>query len=382
MRYTTAGESHGPGLVAIVSDVPAGVPIERESVDRDLARRQRGYGRGGRMAIESDRAEVLGGVRFGSTLGSPVCLLITNRDASNWSVAMDPWGTAEGVEPVTAPRPGHADLGGVQRTAASDIRDILERASARETAARVAAGAIAKAFLRELGVSIRSWVEAIGDASTGALDPADVPAALVDTSDVSCHDPAVAERMRAAIDAAREAGESLGGVFVVTAEGLIPGLGGYAEASQRLGARLAGAVMSIPAIKGIEFGDGFGAASRPGSLVHDEIIADEAGRMRRATNRSGGVDGGMTTGEPMVLRAVMKPIPTLMRPLKTVDIITGEVADAARERSDVCAVPAAAVVAEAEVAIVLADAYQDLLGRASMVDIARSLTAYRERIGW
>lgn len=382
MRYTTAGESHGAGLVAIVSDVPAGITLDRTAIDGDLARRQQGYGRGGRMAIESDRAEVLGGVRFGRTLGSPVSLYITNRDAGNWSAAMDPWGSSAGIERVTAPRPGHADLGGVQRTGATDTRDILERASARETAARVAAGAIAKAFLLELGVSIRSWVETIGDASTGPLDPRAVDTAGVAGSDVSCSDPEVASRMRAAIDRAREAGESVGGVFTVTAEGLVPGVGGYAEATSRLDARLAGAVMSIPAIKGVEFGDGFAVGSRPGSQVHDEIVAEEGGRLRRATNHSGGIDGGMTTGEPVVLRAVMKPIPTLMRPLKTVDIATGEVADAARERSDVCAVPAAAVVAEAEVALILADAYQDLLGRASMVDILRSLAAYRERVGW
>ncbi|MHB1137197.1 MAG: chorismate synthase [Coriobacteriia bacterium] len=382
MRYTTAGESHGPGLVAIVSDVPAGITLDRTAIDADLARRQQGYGRGGRMAIESDRAEVLGGVRFGRTLGSPVSLLVTNRDAANWSVAMDPWGSVQGVEPVTAPRPGHADLGGVQRTGATDVRDILERASARETAARVAAGAIAKAFLLELGVSIRSWVETIGDTSTGPLDPSVVDATAVAASDVSCPDPEVASRMRAAIDSAREAGESLGGVFAVAAEGLVPGVGGYAEAASRLDARLAGAVMSIPAIKGIEFGDGFAVGSRPGSQVHDEIVADGSGRLRRATNHSGGIDGGMTTGEPLVLRAVMKPIPTLMRPLKTVDIASGQVADAARERSDVCAVPAAAVVAEAEVALVLADAYQDLFGRASMADILRALAAYRDRIGW
>lgn len=382
MRYTSAGESHGPGLVTIVSDVPTGIALDRAAIDHELARRQRGYGRGGRMAIESDHAEVLSGVRFGRTLGSPVCVLITNRDAPNWRDAMHPWEQTGDVAAVTAPRPGHADLGGVQRTGATDVRDILERASARETAARVAAGAIAKAFLLELGVSIRSWVETIGDASTGPLDPCAVDTAAVATSDVSCCDPAVATRMRAAIDTAREAGESVGGVFVVTADGLVPGVGGYAEAAQRLDARLAGAVMSIPAIKGVEFGDGFAVGSRHGSQVHDEIVADDHGRLHRATNHSGGIDGGMTTGEPMVLRAVMKPIPTLMRPLKTVDLASGEVADAARERSDVCAVPAAAVVAEAEVALVLADAYQDLLGRAAMVDITRSLAAYRERIGW
>ena len=382
MRYTTAGESHGPALVAIVSDVPAGVPVAPEAIDADLARRQRGYGRGGRMSIESDSAAVLSGIRFGHTIGSPVALRIENRDAGNWTAVMDPWGSAEGVEAVTAPRPGHADLAGVQRTGAADVRDILERASARETAARVAAGAIAKALLAAVGVSVRSWVETIGPESTGPLEPASVSGEAVAASDVSCPDEAVAARMRAAIDAARADGESLGGVFVVCAEGLVPGLGGYAEASQRLDGRLAAAIVSIPAIKGVEFGDGFAGAARPGSQVHDEIIRSGTGVLRRATNRAGGLEGGMTNGEPLVIRSAMKPIPTLMRPLKTIDIATGETADAARERSDVCAVPAAAVVAEAEVALVLADAYQDLFGHGPLEDVLRSLGAYRARIGW
>ncbi|MDO8848584.1 MAG: chorismate synthase [Coriobacteriia bacterium] len=381
MRYTTAGESHGRALVAIVSDVPAGVPFVRDELDADLARRQGGYGRGGRMRIETDTATVLSGVRFGRTLGSPVALLIENRDAANWAEIMDPWGTGSGVERVTAPRPGHADLPGVQRTGSADVRDILERASARETAARVAAGAVAKALLRELGVAVRSWVEAIGGESTGPLDPASVDVDVVASSDVSCPDEAAAARMRSAIDAAREGGESVGGVFVVVAEGLVPGIGDYAEAVSRLDARLAAAVMSIPAVKGVEFGDGFACAARPGSQVHDEILPGD-GAPRRATNRAGGIEGGMSNGEPLVLRAAMKPIPTLMRPLHTVDIASGEVADAARERSDVCAVPAAAVVAEAEVALVLADAYQGLLGGASLDDMTRSLAAYRARIGW
>ena len=381
MRYTTAGESHGRALLAIVSDVPAGVSVTQESIDRDLARRQTGYGRGGRMAIERDTAAVLSGVRFGRTLGSPVALMIENRDAENWLGVMDVFGEASDASRVTAPRPGHADLAGMQRTDARDIRDILERASARETAARVAAGAIAKAVLAEMGVGVRSWVEAIGAESTGRLDPASVDAAAVDSSDVSCPDEVVARRMRAAIDAAREDGESLGGVFVVVAEGLVPGVGGYAEAESRLDARLGAAVLSIPAIKGLEFGDGFMSAALPGSQVHDEILPGDRHPIR-ATNHAGGIEGGMTNGETLVLRAAMKPIPTLMRPLRTVDIVTGEVADAARERSDVCAVPAAAVVAEAEVALVLADAYQDLLGRASVGDMTGALVSYRARIGW
>ncbi|HAL29869.1 MAG TPA: chorismate synthase [Coriobacteriia bacterium] len=382
MRYTTAGESHGPELVVIVSDVPAGIELDRAAIDHDLVRRQQGYGRGGRMAIETDRALVVAGVRFGRTLGSPVAMRIVNRDAANWSEVMDPWGSGDGVEAVTAPRPGHADLGGVQRTGAADVRDILERASARETAARVAAGTVARALLAALGVSVRSWVERIGPAATGALGPEEADPAAVATSDVSCPDAGVAAEMRSAIDNARQQGESLGGVFAVCVEGLVPGVGGYAEQGQRLDSRLASAVMSIPAIKGVEFGLGFAAAARTGSAVHDEIVLGESGRLRRATNRSGGIDGGMTTGEPVVLRAAMKPIPTLMRPLRTVDISTGEVADAARERSDVCAVPAAAVVAEAEVALVLADACQGLLGGACLHDMRTALAAYRERIAW
>lgn len=382
MRYTTAGESHGRALVAIVSDVPAGIPVHRDLIDADLARRQRGYGRGGRMKIEADVAAVLSGVRFGVTLGSPVALSIENRDAGNWSAVMDAWGSGEGVEPVTAPRPGHADLPGIQKTGAADVRDILERASARETAARVAAGAIAKALLAAVGVSVRSWVEAIGGESCGPLLPDAVDPVTVVASDVSCPDDEIASRMRRAIDTARDDGESLGGVFVVCAEGLVPGLGGYAEAASRLDAALAAAVMSIPAIKGVEIGDGFANAARTGSAVHDEIVRTEAGALRRASNRAGGVEGGMSNGEPLVVRAAMKPIPTLMRPLHTVDISSGEVADAARERSDVCAVPAAAVVAEAEVALVLADAYQEMFGHASLGDIVRALESYCARIGW
>ncbi|MDO8880748.1 MAG: chorismate synthase [Coriobacteriia bacterium] len=382
MRYTTAGESHGPALIAVVSDVPHGLELDKTAIDLDLARRQRGYGRGGRMAIETDSVTVLSGARFGRTIGSPVTLLIENKDAANWSATMDPWGSDEGVEPVTAPRPGHADLPGCQRTGARDIRDILERASARETAARVAAGAIAKALLAEFGVVVRSWVEAIGPASAGPLVPASVVPDVVEASDVRCPDAAVSQDMRSAIDAARDVGESLGGVFVVLAEGLVPGLGGYAQAHERLDARLAAAVVSIPAIKGVEFGDGFACATRPGSEVHDEIVLDGTGVLRRATNRAGGLEGGMSNGEPMLLRAAMKPIPTLMRPLSTIDLATGEVADAARERSDVCAVPAAAVVAEAEVALVLADAYQDLFGGGCVEDMRVAYTAYTARIAW
>lgn len=382
MRYTTAGESHGAGLLAIVTDVPAGIAIDQESIDRDLRRRQAGYGRGGRMRIECDHARVLSGARFGVSLGSPVALLIENRDSENWVSVMDPFGERGDAPPLTTPRPGHADLGGLQRTGSSDVRDILERASARETAARVAAGGVARALLSEVGVSVRSWVERIGDAACDSLEPQDVDDAAVERSDVRCPDEAAAARMRSAIDAAGQAGESLGGTFVVVAEGLVPGVGGYAEAADRLDGRLAGAVMSVPAIKGVEFGMGFDVASHVGSAVHDEIVRAADGRLRRSTNRAGGLEGGMTNGEPLVLRAAMKPIPTLMNPLSTIDLATGEVARAATERSDVCAVPAAAVVAEAEVALVLADAYQDLFGRGPMTDMKANLSAYRARIGW
>lgn len=382
MRYVTAGESHGRALTVIVSDVPAGVPLLAASIDADLARRQAGYGRGGRMRIERDAAVLLSGVRFGRTIGSPVSMMIENRDWPNWADAMDPETDHGTHTPLTAPRPGHADLPGSQRTGAHDVRDVLERASARETAARVAAGAVAKALLSALGVTVRSWVERIGPAGAGRLAPEQVDQSAVERSDVRCPVPGAAQAMREAIDAASAAGETLGGVFAVCAEGLVPGLGGYAEASLRLDGRLAAALMSIPAIKGVEVGDGFALAERLGSQAHDEIVRAADGRLARPTNRAGGLEGGMTNGEQLVLRAAMKPIPTLMRPLATVDLATGEATDAARERSDVCAVPAAAVVAEAEVALVLADAYQDLLGRSCLADMLRALSSYRERIGW
>lgn len=382
MHRVTAGESHGPAVLVIVTDVPFGVPISQETFDRDLKRRQVGYGRGGRMAIEKDVARVLSGIRFGRTLGVPVAVLVENRDWENWSEAMAAFGTRGDTARVTCPRPGHADLSGCLKTGTDDVRDVLERASARETVARVAAGAVARALLAEVGVVVRSWVERIGDVTAGPFRPDEVDAALVEASDVRCPDEGAAARMRSAIDSAREAGESLGGVFVVVAEGVIPGLGGYAEAPLRLDATIAGALASIPAVKGVEFGDGFNLASRPGSAAHDEIVRSPTGALRRSTNRAGGLEGGMTNGEPLLVRAAMKPIPTLMRPLKTIDLADGAVVDASRERSDVCAVPAAAVVAEAEVCLALASAYQDLLGRSCLTDMTRALQAYRARISW
>ncbi|PKQ16190.1 MAG: chorismate synthase [Actinobacteria bacterium HGW-Actinobacteria-7] len=380
MRYTTAGESHGRALLAIVTAVPAGISVDIALLDADLARRQRGYGRGGRQAIESDRVTVLSGVRFGRTLGSPVALSVSNRDWENWTQVM----AVSGDKPLdireTQPRPGHADLAGIQKTGSDDARDILERASARETAARVAAGGVAKSLLAHFGVSISSYVEAIGSVAAAGLDPETVDTQAALSSDVSCPDEEAAALMRNAIDAARLAGDSLGGVFVVRASGLVPGLGSYAEAARRLDAELAAAVMSIPAIKGVEFGLGFEAAALPGSQVHDPIEYQADGGFRRLSNRAGGLEGGMSNGEMLVVRAAMKPIPTLMQPLATVDIDTHQRADASRERSDVCAVPAAAVVGEAEVALVLANAYAEKFGGDCVSDMVSAVDAYRDRV--
>ena len=381
MRYTTAGESHGRALTALVTGVPAGIPLLAEEIDRDLARRQQGYGRGGRQSIETDRVTILSGVRFGSTIGSPIALAVTNRDWDNWTDVMSPSGTKPTGIRETHPRPGHADLAGVLKTGTDDARDILERASARETAARVAAGGVAKALLRELGIEVRSFVFSIGSVSLGRVaDPAAVDQDAVEASGVRCPDPDTSEAMKREIDAARGDGESLGGTFYLTAVGLVPGLGGYAEAGQKLDARLAAAVMSIPAIKGFEVGDGFGLAGVRGSQAHDPINHAAQTGFTRPTNHAGGLEGGMTNGEPLVLRAAMKPIPTLMRPLASVDLDTLEPVDASKERSDVCAVPAAAVVGEAEVALVLADAYLDKFGHDALVDIVAARDAYLARI--
>ena len=381
MRYTTAGESHGRALVALVTGVPAGIPVTAAEIDADLARRQVGYGRGGRMSIETDRAVILSGVRFGRTIGSPVALSVANRDWDNWTDVMAPVGEKPPGVRETAPRPGHADLSGCLKTGSDDTRDILERASARETAARVAAGAIARSLLREMGVEVFSYVLTIGSVvAPMPADAGDVDRAAVEASDVRCHDSEAAARMRAAIDAARAEGESLGGTFVVAATGLVPGLGGYAEAAQRLDARLAGAVVSVPAIKGIEFGSGFASAVLPGSQVHDPILFEPGRGFLRASNNAGGLEGGMTNGETLWLRAAMKPIPTLMTPLRSADIDSHEAIDASRERSDVCAVPAAAVVAEAEVAMVLADAYASKFGGDCVEDMRTFVGAYRDRL--
>jgi chorismate synthase len=383
LRFVTAGESHGPGLTAIVEGLPAGLELAPEDIDRDLARRQLGHGRGGRMKIEKDSADVVAGVRHGRTLGSPVALRVENRDYRNWEERMNPWPVDAEVDEVHLPRPGHADLAGVLKYGHSDVRNVLERASARETAARVAAGALAKAFLRALGVSVFSHVTRIG--SVAAPEPDDLgPEDFdgVDESPVRCLDLAASEAMVAEIDAARKANESLGGVFEVRAFGVVPGMGSHISWEERLDGRLAGAVMSIQAMKGVGIGDGFDLAGRVGSQAHDEIFWSEEQGFFRETNRAGGIEGGMTTGDPVVVRAAMKPLPTLTKPLRSVDLATKAPAAALRERTDSCTVPAAGVVGEAMVALVLAAAYRDKLGGDHIDDTTAALRAYEERIGW
>jgi chorismate synthase len=383
LRFTTAGESHGPGLTAVLEGLPAGLDLTPEDVDRDLARRQLGHGRGGRMKIEKDRAEVTSGIRHGRTLGSPVSLRIQNRDYANWEERMNPWPVAVEVEEVHLPRPGHADLAGVQKFGFTDVRNVLERASARETTARVAAGALAKAFLRELGVEVFSHVLRIGKVQAPereGLGPEDF--AGVDESPVRSLDPDASDAMVAEIDAARKANESLGGVYEVRAFGVVPGVGSHLSWSERLDGRLAQAIMSIQGMKGVSIGAGFDLADKVGSQAHDEIFWSEQRGFYRETNRSGGIEGGMTTGEPVVVRAAMKPLPTLTKPLRSVDIQTREPADALRERTDSCTVPAAGVVGEAMVALVLASAYREKFGGDHIDDVRTALGAYEERIGW
>lgn len=380
MRYITAGESHGPCLTAIVTGVPAGLSINKANIDSDLRRRQSGYGRGGRQAIESDVADITSGVRFGVSTGAPISITVRNRDWENWHAHMAHFDPAPANAPrEVTPRPGHADLVGVLRTNTDDCRNILERASARETAARVAACGIAKEFLASLGVEVMSYVTGIGrvqmhDDGQTVYEPVEV-----EFSPVRCPDAQATELMCREIDAAKEAGESLGGTFRVVATGLVPGLGTYTAGLERLTSKLGAALFSIPAIKGVGFGMGFEAARRVGSQVHDGIeLAD--GSFTRTSNNAGGLEGGMTTGMPLVVEAAMKPIPTLMNPLETVNLDTLEREEASRERSDVCAVPAAAVVAEGEVAMVLANAYADAFGDTCMADLRANLEHYEARL--
>lgn len=385
MQYITAGESHGPFLTGIVSDIPAGLSISEKNINSDLSRRQSGYGRGGRQAIEKDTVRIISGVRFGKTLGTPIALQIENRDWKNWTDRMAVFGDApkDLVREVT-PRPGHADLVGILKNDMDDCRNILERASARETAIRVACAGIAREFLAELGVEIFSYVTSIGKVTFEEDDPMmaapDYRPLDIEMSEVRCPDEATSEKMIAEIDEAKEKGESLGGTFRVVVTGLIPTLGGFETGNARLTSRLGAALFSIPAIKGVEFGLGFEAARRPGSCVHDEIILDEKRGFLRSSNNAGGLEGGMTTGMPLIASLAMKPIPTLTTPLNTVNIDTLEGAKASKERSDVCAVPAAAVVAESEVAFVLAKAYMNKFGADNMTDIKQNIETFKQRI--
>jgi chorismate synthase len=390
LRFSTAGESHGKALVTIVEGLPAGLPISAEWVDRELARRMLGYGRGARMKIERDRIEWLSGLRAGETLGSPVAMMIHNRDWANWEDVMGHEASEEVGElrrrRVTRPRPGHADLAGVLKYDRVDARDILERASARETTARVAAGALAKRLLDEFGVEVGSHVLSMGGIRAAATE---LPIPLNEASDrseVRVLDPAAETEIIRRIDAAKKAGDTLGGEVEVVARGVVVGLGSHVSWDRKLDGRLAGMLMSIPAVKGVEIGMGFEAARRLGSEVHDPIESgtpgpDPRGGFRRPTNNAGGLEGGMTTGEPVVVKVAMKPISTLMSPLATVDLASGEPAKAVSERSDVTAVPAMGVIAEALVAIALAEAMVEKFGGDSLGEMRRNYDGYVSVLG-
>jgi chorismate synthase len=361
LALITAGESHGPALVAIVTGLPAGLVLERGAIEADLRRRQEGYGRSPRQQLEVDEVEVLAGLRHGRTLGTPLALVVRNRDHRNWAWGMNPWPPegepdGKGTKPVTLPRPGHADLAGALKYGLADVRDALERASARQTAVAVAAGGVAKTLLREIGIEVEGSMLELGG-ETGE------------------------DSRRAAVDAARGERDTLGGVVEVRARGVPPGLGSYATKEDRLDARLAAALLGIQAVKGVEVGAGFELAALRGSQAHDEIVRDERG-LRRDSNRAGGIEGGVSNGEEIVVRAAMKPLPTLMRPLRSVDLDTGEPGEALVERSDVAAVEALAVVAEAAVAFELARAAREKFGGDALGDFVAAHAAYRERIDW
>jgi chorismate synthase len=381
LRYLTAGESHGRQLTAILEGCPAGLGVSIARIDQELARRQHGYGRGDRQSIESDRVDIVGGVRYGRTTGAPVALVVSNRDASNWGDVLsvhEPASEDDRAAPVLIPRPGHADLGGALLYERDDIRDVIERASARETAARVACGVVAKVLLEAVGCRVASHVVAIGGVQSGTQLTLD-SIAVVEGDPCRCGDAEASAQMRAAIDAAREAGDTLGGVIEVIAFGYPPGVGTYVQGDRRLSARLAGAVMSVPAMKGVEIGLGFAAASLAGSRVQDPLgYEDDAGYVR-ASNRAGGVEGGISTGEPVVVRAAMKPIATLANPLASVELGTHEAVASRYERADVCAVPAAGIVLEAVLSLALADALLDRFGGATVADVVGAVGAFRAR---
>jgi chorismate synthase len=392
LNFHTAGETHGPALLVIVEGLPAGMGVRAEDITAELSRRQAGYGRGDRMKIERDETEILSGVRFGKTLGGPVALMIRNRDWVNWREKMAQEGTGAGIPPLTTARPGHADLAGVLKYGHGDVRNVLERASARETAARVAAAALARFFLRGMGMTVTGQVLSIGNIRVaGDVAGSRECAALAEKSELRMGDPRAEARAMRLIDRARKAGTSAGGVVEAIATGVPPGLGSFVSWDRRLDARLAYAAMSIPAIKGVEIGGGFALSELPGGMVHDEVFP---GRRRgnplkgkvflpfhRRTNRAGGLEGGMSNGEPVIVRAAMKPIPTQSRPLRTVTIGNWKPAEAHRERSDVCAVPACSVVLEAMVGIVLADAFLEKFGGDSMREIQYNYGRYLRDIG-
>jgi chorismate synthase len=386
LRWLTAGESHGPALVAVLDGVPAGVEVTSADVARELARRRLGYGRGARMSFEQDQVEIVGGIRHGVTLGSPVAIRVGNSEWPKWQTVMaadpvDPELLAAQARnaPLTRPRPGHADLAGMQKYGHTDARPVLERASARETAARVAIGTVARALVRQaLGIAILSHVVELGPvAAKPGLQPLPEDAERVDADPLRCLDPEASARMVAEVDAAKKDADTLGGIVEVLAYGVPPGLGSHTQWDRRLDSRLAAALVSIQAIKGVEIGDAFTQARSRGSVAHDEIVPTATG-VRRVTDRAGGLEGGITSGEPLRVRAAMKPISSLSRPLSTVDVATGEPAIAINQRSDVCAVPAAAVVAESMVALVLAEAATEKFGGDSVAELRRNLAAYLE----
>jgi chorismate synthase len=381
LRWFTAGESHGPQLTVLIEGLPAGLEISPDDLRRDLGRRQGGHGRGGRQQIEVDAGRFVGGVRGGFTIGSPVAIVLENRDHANWTAEMTPLKEGFAPQPVTRLRPGHADLAGVLKYGHDDIRNVLERSSARETASRVAAGAVARKLLGHFGVDVLSFTQSIGEVllSQEAVDVDLLAAAQVEESVVRCPDPATSDRMVAAIDAAGGRGDTLGGTFRVVARGLPPGLGSYVHWDRKLDARLAMAILSINAVKGVDFGAGFDGAQRPGSEFHDEI-AHERGRYRHLSNRAGGITGGMTNGEPLDLRVALKPISTMKKPLQSVDLRSKEKVEAHYERSDICVVPAAGVIGEAMVALTLADAFLEKFGGDSVAEIERNHRSYLESI--
>jgi chorismate synthase len=382
LRFFTAGESHGPALIGILEGIPAGLSLSSDDIDKELMRRQTGYGRGGRMKIEQDHAEIISGVRWGKTIGSPISLFIENKDWKNWQEGMSSEGRYEhSISAVTRPRPGHADLAGILKYAQKDIRNILERSSARETAARVAIGAVTKKFLSEFGIIINSYVIQIGNVrmlKTEAISKEIFQKA--EASPVRCPDEETTKKMIKLIDKAVKNGDSLGGIFEIVATGIPPGLGSHIQWDMKLDARLSMAISSIQAIKGVEVGLGFKIAEKFGSEVMDEIFYKRKSGFYRKTNNAGGIEGGMSNGMPIVIRAAMKPIPTLKKPLRSVDIITRENIKAAYERSDTCAVPAASVIGEAMTAITIADALLEKFGGDSIDETKRNFDAYIEYI--